>query len=174
MLKIALAAALIAAIVPGSLLAAPTINYTPNLGGTFGNDDPTTYRPHFYDIYQFGTNYARTVAVEVTSSHSIKNGKADFSRNVNFISNGVKLNAKLIPATSTGQYERRYLANFRIPAGVQKIFVRGASGVNGQYSGFLTFSGVPEASTWIMMIFGFGLVGGAMRRRTSQNCVAYA
>lgn len=30
---------------------------------------------------------------------------------------------------------------------------------------FGTFSGVPEPATWGLMILGFGLVGGAMRRR---------
>jgi len=39
-------------------------------------------------------------------------------------------------------------------------------GING-YSGNLTFAAtvVPEASTWAMMLGGFGLVGGAMRRK---------
>jgi Bacterial pre-peptidase C-terminal domain/PEP-CTERM motif len=32
--------------------------------------------------------------------------------------------------------------------------------------------GVPEPATWAMMIIGFGLVGGAMRRRTTR--VSYA
>jgi len=31
---------------------------------------------------------------------------------------------------------------------------------------------VPEPATWAMMIAGFGLVGGAMRRRSTK--VAYA
>lgn len=33
---------------------------------------------------------------------------------------------------------------------------------------------VPEPATWAMMIAGFGLVGGAMRRRQSVTRVAYA
>jgi hypothetical protein len=39
-------------------------------------------------------------------------------------------------------------------------------GING-YSGNLTFAAaiVPEASTWVMMLGGFGLIGGAMRRK---------
>jgi hypothetical protein len=28
---------------------------------------------------------------------------------------------------------------------------------------------VPESSTWLMMIAGFGLVGGAMRRRSTAR-----
>jgi hypothetical protein len=33
---------------------------------------------------------------------------------------------------------------------------------------------VPEPATWAMMIGGFGLVGGAMRRRKTQVAVTYA
>jgi len=42
-------------------------------------------------------------------------------------------------------------------------------GIDG-YSGNLTFAAtdVPEASTWAMMLGGFGVVGGAMRRRRAS------
>jgi hypothetical protein len=33
---------------------------------------------------------------------------------------------------------------------------------------------VPEPATWAMMILGFGLVGGALRRRTETSSVRYA
>jgi hypothetical protein len=32
-------------------------------------------------------------------------------------------------------------------------------------TGILTFNGVPEPATWTSMILGFGLLGGALRRR---------
>lgn len=41
----------------------------------------------------------------------------------------------------------------------------------------LTVSGssaVPEPATWAMMIFGFGMVGSAMRRRKGQTSVSFA
>jgi len=34
--------------------------------------------------------------------------------------------------------------------------------------------GVPEPATWMMLILGFGMVGGAMRRRTQKTTVIYA
>ena len=33
---------------------------------------------------------------------------------------------------------------------------------------------VPEPATWAFMIFGFGAIGGAMRRRKAQVKVSYA
>lgn len=38
----------------------------------------------------------------------------------------------------------------------------------------LSISAVPEPATWAMMIGGFGLVGGAMRRRAARTSVTYA
>mgnify|MGYP002779053225 FL=1 len=39
----------------------------------------------------------------------------------------------------------------------------------------LAIAGIPEPTTWAMMILGFGLIGGAMRsRKTVTTKVAYA
>lgn len=38
----------------------------------------------------------------------------------------------------------------------------------------VSVSGVPEASTWAMMIFGVGAVGGTMRRRNRTSRLAHA
>lgn len=163
--------------------ATPTsiyFNYTDNVGGTFGNNNPTQSSTatgiRFTDAFTFTTSIDRLATVDITSSYPIVNGRADFSQNVNFVSNGVRLNATVVPATSTGQNEERFLANFRLPAGVQNITVRGASGVNGVYAGVLSLAGgVPEPSSWAMMIIGFGLTGAAMRRRRSTAAkVAFA
>ena len=44
-----------------------------------------------------------------------------------------------------------------------------AAGIGDEEHGlFGTFAFVPEPSTWAMMIAGFGMVGGAMRRRTAM------
>ena len=39
--------------------------------------------------------------------------------------------------------------------------------------GFLpAVTGVPEPTTWAMLILGFGLIGGALRRRTERTVLA--
>lgn len=50
-------------------------------------------------------------------------------------------------------------------------------GVDGYFlrtAGQLTVQAVPEASTWALMIMGFGLMGLAMRRRSQKVSVTYA
>lgn len=140
------------------------INYTANVGGTFGNTDPAEYPAHFKDVFTFVTNYARNASVVIDSTRAGLNQ----SYNVNFISNGVKLNSTVIPATSTGVTEQRALLNFRIPAGAQQILVTGSSQPNGFYNGILSLSGVPEPSTWALMILGIGFAGVALRQRRRQ------
>lgn len=41
----------------------------------------------------------------------------------------------------------------------------------GGYLDTISLSAVPEPATWAMMIVGFGMVGGAMRRRRTQTAV---
>lgn len=45
-------------------------------------------------------------------------------------------------------------------------------GING-YSGNLTFAAVPEASTWSMLLVGFGAIGAGCRRRRTATKVAF-
>jgi hypothetical protein len=59
--------------------------------------------------------------------------------------------------------------------GTNTLIIKGLAGSNASYSGTVnyTVSPVPEPATWAMMIGGFGLVGGAMRRRTRNVAVAF-
>lgn len=41
----------------------------------------------------------------------------------------------------------------------------------GGYLDTMSLSAIPEPATWAMMIVGFGMVGGAMRRRRTQSAV---
>jgi hypothetical protein len=43
----------------------------------------------------------------------------------------------------------------------------------GTFGGTLTFAAVPEPATWALLILGFGLVGGALRRKERQTRVRY-
>jgi len=138
-------------------------NYTTNIGGTFGNNDPTSVSGKFRDTFTFSTTLDRVATIILTSSMPA----GDFTRNVNFISNGVKINGTVVPVITSGMEELRALFNFRLPAGTSTLSIGGSAGANGSYIGQLIFGGVPETSTWALMILGFGAIGGALRRRHS-------
>lgn len=64
-----------------------------------------------------------------------------------------------------------------IGAGAHSIFVNGSvvgTTGDGSYSGTLNVTAVPEPATWAMMLLGFAVVGGAMRRRERQTRVRYS
>jgi hypothetical protein len=75
-----------------------------------------------------------------------------------------------VPTTASGQSIT--LGNIPITAGVMNtIRVVGKSGLKGgSYTGTVTFTAivVPEATTWAMMLAGFGLMGAALRARKAR------
>jgi hypothetical protein len=66
-----------------------------------------------------------------------------------------------------------------LSAGLHYIEFKGTSAGSavdqsgGTFGGTLTFAAVPEPATWALMILGFGLIGGAMRRRDRETRVRY-
>lgn len=68
-----------------------------------------------------------------------------------------------------GATETYSINSVPITAGVlNTISISGTSRGNGSFGGNATFTptpGVPEPSTWAMMLLGFGAIGFAMRRR---------
>lgn len=68
------------------------------------------------------------------------------------------------------------LGDFSLEAGSYVLTITGSNtGANPSSSlaGNVQFAAVPEPATWGMMILGFGLLGGLMRRRERQVRVRY-
>lgn len=87
--------------------------------------------------------------------------------NIDFTS--VTLNGQEFTLSPTGFVENGFIQLFT-RAGEQTLIVNGISGTNAGFSGVVTFTpGVPEPGMWLLMILGFGAVGGAMRYRRRQN-----
>jgi hypothetical protein len=59
-------------------------------------------------------------------------------------------------------------AGFAFPGSINNISTGGRFGANFQFS----VAGVPEPQSWALMIVGFGMVGGIMRRRAPHAAVA--
>ena len=78
------------------------------------------------------------------------------------------------PATTTGQFVLSFSA-----ASITRVAVAAGSfddwvGVDNVTFTPVAAGGVPEPASWALMIGGFGLVGGAMRRRAAKASVSFA
>ena len=87
--------------------------------------------------------------------------------NIDFTS--VTLNGEEFTLSGPGRQEGGFIFQFTQP-GVQTLVVNGVSGPNAGFSGVVTFApAIPEPGTWLLMILGFGAIGGAMRYRRRKN-----
>lgn len=98
-------------------------------------------------------------------------GPTDVDFNSVSFSNGVSTFD--VPIVRSGGFEFSQLSNVPIFAGNQNVLrinytARGSGSYGGQLS-FQPTAAVPEPGTWAFMLFGFGAVGFAMRRRKDKS-----
>jgi len=136
--------------------------------GTFRNTSvtctPASAPCSFSDSATFVTpNDYTTLSATISSIL----GGSNLTTNIDFTS--VMINGVEFAIGSTGAVEFRYLADLLLgPGQLNTLAITGTTGGDASYSGTLSFSaaaGVPEPSTWLMMILGVGFVGMALRRR---------
>jgi hypothetical protein len=151
LLSVALAFAAVSASTSAS--AATFISFD-GVSGTFGNNNVAGG--------SFDNTFHFTVASDGIAGATITSIRVSKKTNIDFSS--VTLNGVELTTLSSGVFEARYLT-LPVIGGEQTINVKGTSGGNASYAGTLAFAAVPEPATWAMMVGGFGLVGGAMRRR---------
>ena len=165
-MKMLLSAVLgLAAISTATTANAATFFHFDGVSGTFGHNNIAA--GSFNDTFHFVLPTAGVFGSTISSI------KVSNLTNVDFRS--VTLNGTAFTTLLSGVVEARYLT-LPVSGGEQTINVTGTSGGNASYAGTLAFavSAIPEPATWAMMIGGFGIVGGAMRRRKAQVRVTYA
>jgi len=93
----------------------------------------------------------------------------------------VTLNNVSYPITSSVSLPNGFLYSFggfsqAVNAGFQNLSVSGTTtALSSSFSGTIAFTAaVPEPASWALMIGGFGLVGGVMRRRAKVANVNYS
>lgn len=156
----AVAAVALMAVAPAS---AATITLTPGANGTLsGGFEASNLGATFSETFTFSLPTAGTTGVSLTSI------AVDSITNVDFTS--ATLNGISLALSPTGVFETGGISLATL-AGNQTLVINGTSGGNGSFGGNVSFAPaggvVPEPATWALMILGFGLVGGMMRRRAS-------
>ncbi|MBN9505741.1 MAG: FxDxF family PEP-CTERM protein [Altererythrobacter sp.] len=80
----------------------------------------------------------------------------------------------LVKTVDDGTTEQWALSDYGLDAGTYRLTILGeASGVGNSLTGTVNFAAVPEPATWALMILGFALVGGALRRRDREQRVRF-
>jgi len=156
------AAALFAA---SPAMAADTITYSVNTTKAFSQ------------TYTYVAPYKLVLDIVVSSTEGYLRGKLNPASNINFTSAYITINGATtkvnMSVDSTGVYELRSLLGTALAAGdVIKLYLSGTSGTSASYTVTLGIAAVPEVSTWIMMILGFGATAYAMRKRKHQVLAA--
>lgn len=174
-LKLGIAAAIAAAVVPAASASAAVITVDTSVpAGGFSQDNVTCTTAGaalpcgFSDAGSFVTP-AGFNQVSLTISTAIAGNNA--ATDVNFAS--VLFNGVAFTLTPTGAAEFGSLLNQTLVAGAtNNLVVTGTTGGNGSFRGTLSFANVPavpEPGTWALMLLGFGAVGFSMRRSRQQG-----
>ncbi|PZO90580.1 MAG: PEP-CTERM sorting domain-containing protein [Sphingomonas sanxanigenens] len=171
------------------------ITYDPITGGFFAVKENNPQAIYFVD--QIAPNATRTTPFDVASlglqtlsdimalSNNPNYAGADFYSNLLILSQSSQ---KLLEVTRTGELVSSFdLSNIFGDASrvtvIEGVTIDHAGNIylvaelGGDPSSLIVLSranaGVPEPATWAMLIAGFGLVGGAMRRR-ARTTVSFA
>jgi len=158
---------------PGTIAGSPSAYFFITSGSPFGSSVSANFGDGKTAPTAFDDSFTFTIPTfNGAGSGSIS---TSFSGAANqLIITALKVNGVTysVPTTSSGQ--SLSLSGVPITAGLlNTIEVIGTVASSGTYAGTMTFTAVPEAATWAMMLFGFGLMGVALRRRQNVT-VKYA
>jgi hypothetical protein len=104
-------------------------------------------------------------------------GSIALSNTLDVVIEAVFLDSKPFDRLSSDAFDLFRLPSTNIAAGDHVISVNGSWGSNGgSYAGTLNYvAAVPEPATWLMLLAGFGVIGGRIRRdKRRQSTVRVA
>lgn len=164
----AAAAVAVAVAAPASAQTVITLTGTPTaMSGTFGNQPIAGVGNAFSDAYTFTLSQQSDVGAVLTSIGFTASTNIDFT--------SVLLNGQALQITNGFVDLALTPSPINFAAGPVSLVVNGIQNGEGSYSGVISaVAAVPEPATWAMMIGGFGMIGGAMRRRSAKVRLALA
>jgi hypothetical protein len=165
---VAVAAGAAFAAVPANAAASITCDDISNASScTFGNNDLVTGQN--IDTYQFSINFPKTLTGSLFTQFVTIDQNVNFPLRGSSIQGGTLAGISLFTVTSGANPDVGSIGPLLLGAGTYTVQIRSFSGPNGTYTGALSLGAVPEPATWAFLILGFGLIGGAIRRRKSAE-----
>lgn len=156
------------AVTPANAAATITCDNISNASScTFGNDDPVVGEN--IDFYQFSITFAKTLTGSLFTEFMTIDQNVNFPARGSWIQGGSLVDPVNFTVTQGANPDTGTIGPIVLGAGNYTVRVRSFSGPNGSYSGTLTLGAVPEPATWAFLILGFGLIGGAIRRRKASE-----
>lgn len=152
---------------PATAQTVITLTGTPSaMSGTFGNQPVAGVGGAFSDSYIFTLGQQSDVGAVLTSIGFTNSTNIDFT--------SVLLNGKAL-TINNGVVDFAFTGSpINFAAGPVSLVVNGLQFGEGSYSGVIAaVAAVPEPATWAMMIGGFGMIGGVMRRRAYKTKVRF-
>jgi len=151
--------------------APTTVSYgTPTgdeLDFTFGYEETGLSNP-FTAVLDFTNTLAGVYAFTLSTSSSAVNFTSALITG-GTLGSPISLNL----TSDVGPNEYWSLSNLALDAGNYVLTIQGTNTGAGSLAGNVAFAAVPEPATWALMILGFALVGGALRRRDREQRVRF-
>jgi hypothetical protein len=144
-------------------------NFIITSGSPFSPSITAVFFNGFDTSTSFDDSFLFTIPQDGFGSGSISTSFSAATKNkltiTDLIINGVSY---FVPPSSGGQSFS--VSGIPITANVlNTIEVQGFTAGSGTYSGTATFAAIPEPSSWMMMLLGFGAVSTIMRRQRQKN-----
>jgi len=153
----------------GSANAAKSLSYTVGdvTSGSFG--DAHIKKGDFTDTLAFTLTESGDFSASLTSAATAlgKAGDLDFT-SVVLTGLGGPYNFTIRNNDNADGLTDSAVFNGFLDAGSYLLTISAHSFGNAQFAGNTTLSAVPEAATWMSMVAGFGIIGGAARRRRTS------
>ena len=146
------------------------------LNFSLGYSDSGSSSP-FIETLPWTNTLSGIYGITLSTTAAVAGGANDVDITAAFLSGGSILGSLgLTPDGDNTDLNEDYSLNALLGSGTYTLTIQGTRGTTGSFGGNVAFTAaaVPEPATWAMMLFGFGAVGFAMRRRRQPTLAQIA